>query len=151
MVRRPKGDGIPRGRGRPEISDARHPDPAANEALLLARELRRSGLGRQEGRATITDGQRKIVAALLALLGLFLFGVVEFAPLPHRPTPASVFLMLVAACLLFIAARLFARPGDEGDELGLVARWANGRIVLMFAAILFLLAYGLWAMFTGSL
>ena len=97
-----------------------------------------------------TDGQRRLSALLLAFIGLFLFGVVKFAPLPHRPTPSSVFLMLAAAGLLFIAARLVTHP-SEGDEPGLVERWANGRIVLMFAGILFLLGYGLWAMFTGSL
>ena len=98
-----------------------------------------------------TDGQRKLLAILLFLLGLFLFGVVKFAPLPHRPTPASAFLMLLAAALLYIAARLFPTPERDADDEGPVARWAHGRIVLMFAAILFLLAYGLWAMFTGSL
>jgi hypothetical protein len=97
------------------------------------------------------DGQRRMLAILLALFGLFLFGVVKFAPLPHRPTPASVFLMVAAACLLFLAGRILPRREDEGDQPGSVSRWMNGRIVLMFAAILFLLTYGLWAMFTGSL
>ncbi len=98
-----------------------------------------------------TDGQRKLFALLLALLGLFLFAIVKFAPLPHRPTPTSVILMVAGACLLFLAARLLPRPETESDEAGPVSRWMHGRIVLMFAAVLFLLAYGLWAMLTGSI
>ena len=98
-----------------------------------------------------TDGQRKLFALLLALLGLVLFGIVKFAPLPHRPTPTSVSLLLIATCLLFAAARIVPTPKLEADEPGPFARWMNGRIVLMFGATLLLLAYGLWAMFTGSL
>lgn len=95
--------------------------------------------------------QRNTLALLLVLIGLFLFAAVKFAPLPHRPTPASLFLMASASALWFLAARLMPGRG-VGDSLhGEISRWANGRIVLMFAATLFLLAYGLWAMFTGSL
>ena len=96
------------------------------------------------------EGQRKLFAILLALLGLFLFGVVKFAPLPHRLTPTSVALLVVATCLLFAAARLMPGRGGDDSLQGEISRWANGRIVLMFAATLFLLAYGLWVMFTAS-
>ncbi|HEY5723120.1 MAG TPA: hypothetical protein VIT45_12435 [Allosphingosinicella sp.] len=98
-----------------------------------------------------TDGQRKLLAYLLASLGLFLFAAVKFAPLPHRATPASVFLLTAGGLLLFAAAGLCPRRDPEDDEPGLLESWMQGRIVLMFAATLFLLAYGLWAMFTGPL
>lgn len=99
----------------------------------------------------MSDGPRKLLALLLALLGLFVSGMVAFAQSPDRPTPASVFLMVGAACLWFLAARLLPARGGQRDEPGFVSRLAHGRMVLMFGAILFLLAYGLWAMFTASL
>ena len=120
------------------------------QAMPLAFASLRSDIGRERDAMT-TDGQRKTFATLLALLGLILFGIAKFAPLPHRPTPASLFLMGVGACLLFLAARLMPGPKGGGDQSGFVSRWMNGRVVLMFAGILFLLAYGLWAVFTGSL
>lgn len=98
----------------------------------------------------MADGRRKLLSILLGLLGLFLFGVVKFAPLPHRPTPASIVLMLAAAGFLFLAARLMPGPEADSNDPGSVAHWAHGRIVLAAASILALLGYGLWTMFTGS-
>ena len=97
-----------------------------------------------------TDGQRKLFALILGLLGLILFAAVKFAPLPHRPTPASIFLMVLGAGFWFAAARVMPdRQRDEDD--GAFARWELGRFLLIFAAILLLLGYGLWAMIGDSL
>jgi hypothetical protein len=95
------------------------------------------------------DGQRKLFALILALLGLGLFVAVKFAPLPHRSTPASIFLLVLAAGIWFAAARVMPDPQRDEDD-GRFARWAHGRFLLIFAATLVLLGYGLWAMFTGS-
>ena len=95
------------------------------------------------------DGQRRIFSLVLTVLGLGLFVATSIAGRPA--TGASFFLLLVSAGLLFIAARIWPRseqetPGEDGYP-----GWFHTRIVLMFGAILLLLGYGLWGMFSGSL
>lgn len=122
------------------------------QAMHLAFAFHTSNYGRGGTESAMTTGgQQKLFAYILALLGLglFLFGVVVLE-LPHQTTPASAFLTLAGGCLLAIAPRLYPRKEGEEDEPGLLASWMNGSILMMFAGILLLLAYGLWTMFTGG-
>ena len=94
-----------------------------------------------------------LIAALLGLLALFLF--VSVKAQSGQPTPTPILLLVAVSCLFLLSGRLWpSRETDiesESGDAGLLPDWVQGRIVLMFAGILFLLAYGLWAMFTGSL
>ena len=93
-----------------------------------------------------TDGQRKLFAAILFVLGLALYAAVKFAPLPHVSTSTSLVLIALAFGLWFAAARVMPDRRRDADAHGHFARWVDGRTLLFFGLALLLFGFGLWAM-----
>jgi hypothetical protein len=105
--------------------------------------------------ADMPEDQRKGIASLLFTLGIALFLVVTATAPSHPKTAAPAILMLVAGSICLVAGRIWPSRGDrsflESEDPGLSYPWIQQRTFMIFAGILFLLGFGLWGMFTGSL